>query len=215
MKCSVRFFTLFVIFAIFCSLSSICSAEDLEDSSDHYALEDVSDPSLPALGAFDPDVPLSVTVVDDEPSYFVRTGRAGGSALVIGDTPPDFPLFYGSGWVSGYDSSLGNVTIYFPIDTKTDHWGVDSSGYLYNVSSSSISGYLSGVYNNSVSASGFSYPRYRTSSSTSYTTLYLTPVNSNIDIATTNVPRVPVSQALPYVTIFLLGVIWLCCMKRW
>lgn len=207
MKCSARFFTLFVTFVIFCSLSSICFAEDLEDSSDYYDFEDVADSSLPVLGEFDPDIPLSVTVIDDEPSYFVRSSRSGDAVLVIGDEPPSNPLFYGSGWVTGHDSNLGEVTVYFPIDTKSGHWGVDSSGYLYNVTSSSISGYLSGVYNNSVSASGFGYPRYRDSSNSSYSYLYLTPENSNMDIATSNVPRYTFSDIWPCVLIVLvLGV---------
>lgn len=207
MKCSVRFFTLFVTFAIFCSLSSICFAEDLEDSSDYYAFEDVADSSLPVLGDFDPDIPLSVTVIDDEPSYFVRAGRSGDAVLVIGDEPPSNPLFYGSGWVTGHDSNLGKVTVYFPIDTKADHWGVDGSGYLYNVSSSSISGYLPGVYNNSVSAAGFGYPRYRDSSNSGYSYLYLTPEDSNMDIAVSNVPRYTFSDIWSYVLIVLvLGV---------
>lgn len=163
---------------------------------------------------YDSDNPLPVVVVENEESYSVRSGRAGIPVLVIGDEPPSNPLFYGSGWVSGRDSILGDVTIYFPIDTQSNHWGVDANGYLYNITSGSISGYLSGVYNNSVSASGFSYPRYRTSSGSSYATLYLTPENSNIDIATSNVPRVPVAQALPYVVIFLLGGVFLCCIKR-
>lgn len=207
MKWCVRFFMLFVTFAIFCSLSTICFAEDLEDFSDYYSFEDVADSSFPVLGDFDPDEPLSVVVVDDETSYFVRSGRAGDAVLVIGDEPPSNPLFYGSGWVTGYDSNLGEVTIYLPIDTKSGHWGVDSNGYLYNVTSGSISGYLSGVYNNSVSASGFSYPRYRDSGSSSYSYLYLTPENSNLDIATTNVPRVTLEDVWLYILIVLvLGV---------
>lgn len=220
MKCLQRFFTLSAVFAICLSLCITCYAEELDDSSDYYSFQDdfsadLGDDLLEYSGAvYDLDNPLPVVVVDDAASYSVRSGRAGSPVLVIGDTPPDSPLFYGSGWVSGYDSSLGDITIYFPIDTQIGHWGVDANGYLYNITSGSISGYLSGVYNNSVSASAFSYPRYRTSSSASYTTLYLTPENSNMDIATTNVPRVPVSQALPYVTIFLLGVILLCFMKR-
>lgn len=179
------------------------------------ALETLSDDFPEYSGTvYDSDNPLPVVVVEDEESYSVRSGRAGIPVLVIGDEPPGNPLFYGSGWVSGRDSILGDITIYFPIDTQTGHWGVDANGYLYNITSSSISGYLSGVYNNSVSASGFSYPRYRTSSGSSYATLYLTPENSNMDIATSNVPRVPVTQVLPYVMIFLMGGVFLCCMKR-
>lgn len=192
------------------------SVEDTDMSPGEEALgEAPSDDFLAYSGTvYDSDNPLPVVVVEDEESYSVRSGRAGIPVLVIGDEPPSNPLFYGSGWVSGRDSILGDITIYFPIDTQTGHWGVDANGYLYNITSSSISGYLSGVYNNSVSASGFNYPRYRTSSSSSYTTLYLTPENSNMEIAAELIPRVPTVQLLPYLIIFLLGGVLICCMKR-
>lgn len=160
------------------------------------------------------DEPIPVILVDqaDFPTLYASGAR---EILTIGNTPPDNPLFYGSGWISGYDSNLGDIVVYFPIDRRNGTWGVDDNGYLINVSSSSISGYLSGVYNNSVSASGFSYPRYRTSSSSyDYVTLYLKPENSNMHIAVDNEPFLTFDEVASYFSIFALGGVLLCCMKR-
>ena len=136
--------------------------------------------------------------------------------LSIGTNPPDDSPFFGSGWITGTDSRLGTVTLYFPIDYQTGTFGVDSNGYLFNVTSSTVSGYLGGVYNNSVSCSAFDYPRYRDGSSGDWTyyDLHLTPTDSNMEIALDHVPRVPVFSALPFVVILLLGGVLLCCMKR-
>lgn len=161
------------------------------------------------------DEPIEVIVVEEDARYSVRAASDDGLELVIDDEPPSNPPFYGACYVTGTDANLGRVTVYFPSTYKTGYFGVDASGYLFNVSGTGISGYLEDAYNNSVSASSFAYPRYRTSSSSgSYTYLYLIPESSNMEIATTNAPRVVVSDVLPYVTIFLLGVIWLCFMKR-
>lgn len=160
------------------------------------------------------DEPIPVFLVDEAefPTLYASGDR---ETLSIGDTPPDNPLFYGSGWISGHDSNLGDIVVYFPIDRRDGTWGVDDNGYLINVSSSSISGYLAGVYNNSVSASGFSYPRYRTSSSSyDYVTLYLKPENSNMHIAVDNEPFLTFDEVSSYFTIFALGGVLLCCMKR-
>lgn len=155
--------------------------------------------------------------VDDWPSYSVLSARRRAALPVIGTDAPSNPAFYGSCWVTGYDDNLGEVTIYFPLSVKENYWGVDPNGYLYNITSSSVSGYLSGVYNNSVSASGFSYPRYRESSSSgySYIDLHLVPSNSNMEIATAMEPAQNAAQLLPYVYVGLLGVIIVCFMKRW
>lgn len=152
----------------------------------------------------------------NDPSFAVLPARLRAALPVIGDTPPANPLFYGSCWVTGTDPNLGEVTIYFPLSAKEDTWGVDGNGYLYNITSGSVSGYLSGVYNNSVSASGFSYPRYREGSGSgySYIDLHLIPSDSNMEIATSMEPAQNVSQLMPYVYVVLLGVIIVCFMKR-
>ena len=161
-------------------------------------------------------VPIPVIVVEDDPSYAVAPRAGSASGLVIGDDPPANPLFYGSGWVTGVDSRLGRVTVYLPITYKSGYLGVDRSGYLFNVSSSSLSGYLAGVYNNALTASGFSYFRYRVPSGSSYTyyDLHLIPEHSNMDIAVDLVPRYTVDAFLPYIMILFLGGCILCFMKR-
>lgn len=142
------------------------------------------------------------------------TLSVGGSS--IPDVPPTNPPFYGSCYVTGTTNTGNTVTLYFPINYQTGYFGVDSNGYLISVYSSSISGYYSGGYNNSISLSAFDYPRYRSSSSSyDYSYLYLIPTASNIDIATESAGRFSVDDILPYVTILLLGVILVCFMKRW
>lgn len=170
---------------------------------------------LPLLSEDDYDVYELEPVLDDS-SYFVLPSRSRAALPVIGDDPPSNPLFYGSCWVTGYDSNLGNVTIYFPLSAKNDVWGVDGNGYLYNITSGSVSGYLDGVYNNSVSASGFAYPRYRQGSGaqSQYIDLHLIPSDSNMEIATSMEPAQNVTQLMPYVYVVLLGVIIVCFMKR-
>lgn len=199
------------VFCMCCVMSLICLSPSfaLEESSlgdssiEFYEFESVSDDPIP------------VTVVAADPVFDVAASSGDVAALVIGDTPPDDPLFYGSSWVTGYDANLGTVTLYFPLSAKTDTFGVDGNGYLFNIDSSSVSGYLAGVYNNSVSASGFSYPRYRVSSGSSgYITLYLTPTDSNMEIMTSMEPRQTVDDFVPYILVFMLGVVIVCFMKR-
>lgn len=198
------------------SLTFVCTSYALEDvSSADYSFtdEDIELMNEQVNPDVQSDAPLPVTIIEDEPVY-PSLYASSTPSLVIGDTPPNNSPFYGSGWITGHSSSLGTVTVYFPIDYAHGHWGVDSDGYLFNVTSSSMSGYLHGVRNNSVSAPAFSYPRYRTSSSGDYITLYLKPTDSNMDIAVSHRPKFSVDDILPYVMISCLGVVILCFMKR-
>lgn len=191
---------------------------EVSEDGDVEASEDAASP--PEDDSFEDELvdpaPIPVIVVEDEPAYAVAPRAGSASGLVIGDDPPDNPLFYGSGWVTGTDSRLGRVTLYLPITYKSGYLGVDRSGFLYNVSAGSLSGYLSGVYNNSLTASGFSYPRYRLPSGSSYTyyDLHLVPENSNMEIAVDLVPRYSAAALLPYIIILFLGGCILCFMKR-
>lgn len=230
MKWSMRLFVVCVMLLTFCFSTSVAFAEEDTESAASSAVsssessiesgfdEGVSDDdsvSEASYSVYDSDNPLPVIVVDEEPSYSVLAGSGDSAVVSIGDTPPDTLLFNGAGWITGTDSNLGRVTLYFPINYKSGYWGVDSNGYLYNVSSSSISGYLNAVYNNSVSASGFSYPRYRTGSSGyDYITLQLVPEESNMQIATGNTPLYTFDDFYPYLLFFIGGVLFLCFMKR-
>lgn len=216
MKWSKLFCILFGICAASCSL---CITSFAEYSSDEAALDSTG---TTIYVIQQDDYTFSVLddvadlVAEEDPGLFVLSGSRS-STVEIGDTPPSDPLFYGSGWITGTDAELGRVTLYFPISYQSGYWGTDRNGYLYNVSSSSMSGYLSGVYNNSVSASAFSYPRYRVYSGNSYqyVDLYLIPENSNMEIATELTSKYSVSDFLPYVVILGLGVMIVCFTKRW
>lgn len=134
----------------------------------------------------------------------------------IPDNPPSNPPFYGACYVTGTTNSGSTVTLYFPNTYKTGYFGVDSNGYLINVSASTISGYYSVANNHSVSLSRFDYPQYRpTGNNVTNQYLYLVPTATNIDIETEFSGRVSVDDILPYVYILMLGVILVCFMKRW
>ena len=163
-----------------------------------------------------PQEPQEVIVVDpsEVAEYPVISYSAPTTVEVIGDDPPTASPFYGSGWVTGQDSNLGIITLYFPRNYCSDTWGVDSNGYLFNVTSSSVGGYYSGSYNNSISAPSFSYPRYRSSNNYDYIDIHLVPLNSNMDIYTSHRPRKTMDDLLPYVSILLIGGVLVCCMRR-
>lgn len=208
-------------YAVSEEMSSVYEFDDVVDESTSKDIlveyEDVLLDEPSALETLlDAGEPIPVVVLEEEASYSVRASSGDGPLLVIGTEPPADPLFYGSCWVTGTDSNLGTVTLYFPSNYQTGYWGIDSNGYLYNVSSSSLSGYLSGVYNNSVSAQAFSYPRYRVGSGNSYeyVYLYLTPENSNIHIAVDNLPKYEMDYFQPYILLTIGGFLLLCYMKR-
>ncbi len=125
--------------------------------------------------------------------------------------------YIGSGWFIGTVSGLGEVYLYVPVSSR-GVWGVTSDGYLCNVGGSSVSGFLftaSGT-KYSFSAPSFSLPRYRLFSSSDYydwNDLRLTVSSSNMQVATDFEPAVPVSEAIPFVIVGLLGVMVLCLMR--
>lgn len=168
------------------------------------------------LDSEEPTGPQEVIVVDpaEIAEYPAISYAASAIVEVIGDDPPTTSPFYGSGWVTGSDSNLGIITLYFPRNYCSDTWGIDSNGYLFNVTSASIGGYYSGAYNNSISAPSFSYPRYRSSNNYDYIDIHLVPLNSNMDIYTSHRPRKTMDDLLPYVSILLIGGVLVCCMRR-
>lgn len=134
-----------------------------------------------------------------------------------GSTDLKYAPYIGSGWFIGTVSGLGEVYLYVPVSTR-GVWGTTADGYLCNIGGSSVSGVLftsSGTCY-SFSAPSFSLPRYRLSSSSSYSDwsdLRLTVSASNMQVATDFGPAVPVSDAIPFVIVGLLGVMVLCLMR--
>lgn len=187
--------------------SMVDASSDLE-----YPASDTQDPVVPD----EPTGPQEVIVVDpaEIAEYPAISYSASTHVGVIGDDPPTSSPFYGSGWVTGSDSNLGIITLYFPRNYCSDTWGVDSNGYLFNVTSSSVGGYYSGSYSNSISAPSFSYPRYRPSRNSDYIDIHLIPLDSNMDIYSSHRPRKTMDDLLPYVSILLIGGVLVCCMRR-
>lgn len=136
------------------------------------------------------------------------------NVLALDDSPPAYPPFYGSGYVTGPSGELGTVTLYFPITYKSGYLGVDRNGYLYNVSNSSITCYLEGYDYCNIPA--WSYPRYREADGNSweYVDLHISPEYSNCDVATSMEPVMTIGDLLPYASILLLGVLFVCFIRR-
>lgn len=134
-----------------------------------------------------------------------------------GSTDLKYAPYIGSGWFTGTVSALGEVYLYVPVSTR-GFWGTTSDGFLCNIAGSSVSGVLftSSGTQYSFNAPSFSLPRYRLSSSSSYSDwndLRLTVSASNMQVATDFGPAVPVSDAIPFVIVGLLGVMVLCLMR--
>ena len=140
------------------------------------------------------------------------------SAHALASAGDGFP-FYGSSWVKGTASGLGEVALFFPINRKDGYLGLDSSGRLFNVSDASFTGVL---YDSSgasyyVSFGSFATPRYRLYSGSSYQyyDLYLVPSESNLVLPDSPSPTYSVSDLLPFIgLLFLGGVLVVCFMKK-
>lgn len=179
--------------------------------------ENDADPGLEDVPAQDGeeglDDPLEVEAVPEE-DIPMDYPDISAHALDAGNFP-----FYGSCWVKGSTPDLGAVTLFFPSNYKTGYIGLDNSGRLFNVSNNSWSGVLY------VNASGASYtvnfgsfglPTYRryTGSSYSNVTLYLTPQDGNVVFPDGPSPVYSLGDLLPYISILLLGGVFVCCMRR-
>lgn len=134
-----------------------------------------------------------------------------------GSTDLKYAPYIGSGWFTGTVSGLGEVYLYVPVSSR-GVWGTTADGYLCNVGGSSVSGVLFSASGTqySFNAPSFSLPRYRLVSSTSYNDwgdLRLKVSASNMQVATHFDSAVPVSDAIPFVIVGLLGVMVLCLMR--
>lgn len=162
-------------------------------------------------------VPVSAEPVQLISESSVSLSSVSSADVKAGSSDLKYAPYIGSGWFIGNVSGLGEVYLYVPISSR-GVWGVTSDGYLCNVGASSVSGFLftaSGT-KYSFSAPSFSLPRYRLFSSSGYNDwddLRLTVSSSNMQVATDFEPSVPVSEAIPFVIVGLLGVMVLCLLR--
>lgn len=164
-------------------------------------------------------VPVSAEPVQLLSSDSVSASSLSSSSSDVksGSSDLKYSPYIGSGWFIGTVSGLGEVYLYVPISTR-GVWGTTSDGYLCNIGGSSVSGVLftSSGTKYSFNAPSFSLPRYRLFSSSEYydwNDLRLTVSSSNLQVATEFPPAVPVSDAIPFVIVGLLGVM-VCCLMR-
>lgn len=156
-----------------------------------------------------------VQLLPDDPAP-VSSVSATANAKA-GSTDLKYAPYIGSGWFTGTVSDLGEVYLYVPVSTR-GVWGTSADGYLCNVGGTSVSGVLftSSGTQYSFNAPSFSLPRYRLVSSSDYydwRDLRLIVSDSNMQVATSFEPAVPVSDAIPFVIVGLLGVMILCLMR--
>lgn len=179
--------------------------------------EDVSaaaDPDLTQVFIISPDV--DVTAFLESPDTYEVYSVESDVLAAAASSGDGFP-FYGSAWVHGTVSGLGDVSLYFPSNRQSGYVGLDSSGNLFNVSDSTWTGvmYDSSGTAYTVSFGSFALPRYRVSaSSSSYQTLYLVPSESNLVLPDSPSAVYSISDLLPFVGLLLLGGILLCCMRK-
>ena len=163
-------------------------------------------------------VPVSADPVQVLPDdSFPASSVSVTSDVKAGSADLKYAPFIGSGWFTGTVTGLGEVYLYVPVSSR-GVWGTTSNGYLCNVGGSSVSGVLfsSSGTQYTFNAPSFSLPRYRLVSSSSYndwSDLRLTVSSSNMQVATDFEPAVPVSDAIPFVIVGLLGVMVLCLMR--
>ena len=147
--CVCRFLSSFLLLLVlFCI--PVSAAEDVSESgtelgdmgtfpvvdNDSVNVVPVED-FLEDLPTYSEESPLPVQIVPVEDVLPDLSVNSEVPEVVIGDEPPSDPVFYGSCWVTGTDSRLGTVTVYFPIDCREGVFGIDSNGYLFNISDSS------------------------------------------------------------------------------
>ena len=135
------------------------------------------------------------------------------SASAVGTEVPADPYVTGGYFISGYDSSFGSGTIYV---SDSSGWCY-KDGYLFRCGSTSASGVIvrddGSVY--TFSASAFSLPRYRNSdSSYSYTDLYFSVDNTNVQIQTGFQPYYSMNTWISFIMVFELGLIAVLLMTR-
>lgn len=163
----------------------------------------------------------NVQVVQDLESYNLDESLKSFSlASSPTDIPPDSYIgtepsqgyldFYGAVWIEGHDPSnqdgQDHPMLYFLPDTK-NYWGTDSRGVLMYFGSSQAVGVCpSSVYvDKTVRCSSFGYP-YMFNDNHQKVELLIVPDGSNAMIATQDIPRVGLSDALPLFIAACLGV---------
>lgn len=123
----------------------------------------------------------------------------------IGTEEPVNPLIKGCGYITGTEARLGEITLYVPLDTKKNFWGVDKDGYLMNVTGSSRRIYLKEAYRQRATAEAFNYPYYEDGNKEYY--MKLTPTQSNCTINTEFPLRNTWEELTPLIILTGMGVI--------
>lgn len=139
---------------------------------------------------------------------------SGVSVSDITTDPPDEILYNGAVWIVCDAPTLrSQVVLWLPIESK-GKFGTDAYGRLIWLGSSSISGYMDydSASNPGVTFGTFSYPRWRDNNN-NYVELPVYPISSNDFIATGDAPRLSMFDALPLLTVALLGVVVLFLSK--
>lgn len=130
---------------------------------------------------------------------------------------PTSPPFYGTCYAIGVSDVLGTVTVYLPVDRQSS-FSYDSSGYLFNATSSTITGVivdsLGAQY--TFRCTSFSTAEYRPLAGSGYTynDLFLCNISDTNLIISDSFPGSFDMQYVYYLIIIgILGVVLLCLLK--
>lgn len=139
----------------------------------------------------------------------------GAFAVVpLDDSPPANAPYKGGYWLTGTVNTLGVVNVYFPNNVG---WCVDSNGNLFRYTSDTVNGIIvtSNGTRYTFRAPAFSIPQYRaTDSSYTYTDFYFKPTGGNVVVHDTFEPVITETQALPYIGIFIVGLIFVAIITK-
>lgn len=135
-----------------------------------------------------------------------------------GNAPPADAPVSGGLYISCNSRELGETTIYLPVSWQNKCLTFDSSGNLFNLTSSTISGFAySGSTKYQVRWSSFSAPQYRVWDSgyqySDLTVLSVYDTNADIVDSFDEVPVVGFDSIYSYAVLGLLGVMILCLFR--
>lgn len=227
MKNVLSFVLVFAVLVLFCTP---CVFAEGETSSEVIDLpiglsvspeveEDILSPDESV--SLVPEVPQKEASREEDfllPSLFSASYALSVPYSYGNDFPSDSPLA-GGVYIEAVTSELGEVLIFIPSDYQFNCLTFDSSGNLFNLRASTITGFLlRGSTQYDFRLTSFNNPTYRLrSGSSSYSDLTITDItNTNVVFADGNssLPTVVPEVLTQYILIFLVLVVVFCLFIR-
>lgn len=118
-------------------------------------------------------------------------------------------------YISGYDSNLGNITIYIPYDDEIV-FSLTDEGQPVLISSTNVTGYLSNTEDYTINFRPYYVGRYRQSYNYDYVNLNLSNIEYNIKVVDNNKFYLDQHKDIMFIAVLSVigGVVCLIYMKR-